>query len=247
DEQIIIGLAALAAISMNNATLYAEAQRELQERREAETALRDALDRQKLLLDELNHRVKNTLASIQSIAIQTKNSISVKYDEPTIEQFYFAFESRLLSLSRAHDLLVKGAWVGVGLDEAIRAAVGPVMVNQNRISVSGPQIILSPNAVVTMNMAFHELACNALKYGALSSEDGSIRVGWNTDGKTVEITWKERGGPKLNEPLSSGFGTRLIERGAMRELGGLAKLHFDRNGLRCVMTVPVSSKVSVVV
>ena len=245
-EQVIIGLASMGAVAMDNASLYLAAQKEIAERAEAETALRAALERQKLLLDELNHRVKNTLATIQSIAIQTKNSIAVKFDAPTIEQFYDSFESRLLSLSRAHDLLVLGAWVGVSFEDAVRAAVTASVVDMSRISIHGPEVSLSPNAVVTMNMVFHELTTNALKYGALSNDTGTIRIDWQNDGDAIVVSWKEVGGPKVERPMSSGFGTRLIERGAMRELGGTAKLHYEADGLKCIMTIPVSAKVSVV-
>lgn len=246
-EQIIIGLASMGAVAMDNASLYLAAQRELSERKEAENALRAALERQKLLLDELNHRVKNTLTTIQSIAIQTRNSIAVSNDSPTIDQFYDAFESRLLSLSRAHDLLVLGAWVGVSFDDAVRAAIAPTVVDMSRVSITGPcDVSLSPNAVVTMNMVFHELTTNALKYGALSTEEGSIRIDWTHSQGLLYVTWREVGGPVVKTPTSKGFGTRLIERGAMRELGGTAKLLYDRDGLKCVMTIPVSNKISVI-
>lgn len=245
-EQIAIGLASMGAVAMDNASLYKAAQQEIAERKEAENALRSALDRQKLLLDELNHRVKNTLTTIQSIAIQTRNSIAIKYDSPTIDQFYDAFEPRLLSLSRSHDLLVLGAWVGVSFNDAVRAAVAPSVVEMGRVFISGPEVTLSPNAVVTMNMVFHELATNALKYGALSGLEGTVRIEWVVDGNTLHVTWKERGGPIVLKPTSSGFGTRLIERGAMRELGGKAKMIYETDGLKCQMNIPVSSKVSVV-
>jgi two-component sensor histidine kinase len=246
-EQVVIGLAAMAAVAMDNASLYLAAQREIVERREAELALRSALDRQKLLLDELNHRVKNTLATIQSIAIQTRNSIAVKYDNPTIDQFYDAFESRLLSLSRAHDLLVLGAWVGVDFEDAVRAAINPSVIDSSRVSITGSSnVVLSPNAVVTLNMVFHELTTNAVKYGALSNEEGTIRIDLKREEGTIAMTWKEVGGPKVSPPMGSGFGTRLIERGAMRELGGSAKLLYEPDGLKCIMNIPVSAKVSVI-
>lgn len=246
-EQIITGLSSMGAVAMDNANLYLAAQREIAERKEAENALRAALERQKLLLDELNHRVKNTLTTIQSIAIQTRNSVAVKYESASIDQFYTAFESRLLSLSRAHDLLVVGAWVGVGLDAAIRAAITPTLVDMSRVSIFGPaDVTLSPNAVVTMNMVFHELTTNAIKYGSLSQDRGTVKIEWKLVDGQLAISWKEFGGPLVNSPVSSGFGTRLIERGAMRELGGAAKMIYDSDGFKCLMTIPVSSKISVV-
>ncbi len=242
--QAIIGLASMGAVAMDNASLYLAAQREIAERVEAEAALRAALERQELLLDELNHRVKNTLMTIQSIAVQTRNSL--KSVSPSIDDFYQAFESRLLSVSRAHDLLVAGAWSGVALEDAIRAAITPSVVDPMRITLTGASgVTLNANAAVTLNMVFHELSTNALKYGALVSDEGGIFVDWCCDDAGVSIIWKERGGPSVTQPVSSGFGTRLIERGAMRELDGSAELLYEPDGLKCVMKIPVSTKVSV--
>lgn len=242
--QAIIGLASMGGVAMDNASLYLAAQREIAERVEAEAALRAALDRQELLLDELNHRVKNTLMTIQSIAVQTRNSL--KSASPSIDEFYHAFESRLLSVSRAHDLLVVGAWSGVALEDTIRAAITPNVVDVTRFALTGRVgVILNANAAVTLNMVFHELSTNALKYGALVGEGGTISVDWCWCDDEVSITWKERGGPSVTEPVSSGFGTRLIKRGAMRELDGAADLIYETDGLKCVMKIPVSAKVSV--
>jgi two-component sensor histidine kinase len=120
------------------------------------------------------------------------------------------------------------------------------VIDMGRVSISGCDITLSPNAVVTLNMVFHELATNALKYGSLSNKEGTVRIDWQLTDNTLAVSWKELDGPRVKRPLSSGFGTRLIERGAMRELGGSAKLVYESDGLKCLMTIPVSSKISVV-
>ncbi len=246
-EQIIQGLVAMGAVALDNANLFEEASREIEERKQVEDALRKALEQHQTLLDELNHRVKNTLATVQSIALQTRNSINIT-DQPDYDAFYDAFESRLLSLSRAHNLLVTGSWLGVSLEDAIRAAIEPILKDMSRITVQGPRVVLSPNALVTINMMFHELAANACQYGSFhpSTPKGSIRVTWEHVAGEVRVGWREVGGPRVVEPLGHGFGTRLIERNAPRELGGSAKLSFQKTGLRCNMNFPVSAKVIVV-
>lgn len=238
-DDIIVGLSSIAAIAMDNAVLYTNAQKEIAEKVEAERALRNALTRQKMLLDELNHRVKNTLATIQSIAIQTKNASHID----NIDVFYNAFEERLMSLSRAHNLLVQGSWEGVQLKDTILSATNSMTLT-DRVDVEGPAVLLSPNAAVTLNMVFHELTTNALKYGALYSTEGRIIVSWMILDHKVIIEWREEGGPKVIEPNTRGFGSKLIERGAMRELGGIAKLFFNPSGLECHMIIPMSPKVS---
>ncbi len=197
--------------------------------------------RQRLLLDELNHRVKNTLATVQSIAVQTRKFVSDPF------AFDEAFLMRLEALARAHDLLTERSWEGASLEDVLRRTLAPYAASDDgRVTLLGPRIRLSPNAAVSLNMAFHELATNAVKFGALSTSDGRIEVHWRAsregDGEVVGIDWREAGGPEVIVPVRRGFGSRLIEHGLARELEGEAQLVFGPKGLHCRMRFPVSSK-----
>ncbi len=209
------------------------------------TERKAAEHRQRLLLDELNHRVKNTLATVQSIALQTRRSVSEPFG------FDEAFQKRLEALARAHDLLTERSWEGASLDDVLRRTLAPYASDAGkgagaRVRLRGPKLRLSPNAAVSLNMAFHELATNAAKFGALSAADGRVEVEWWTadgdDGDIVGIDWRERGGPQVTAPVRRGFGSRLIEQGLARELAGEAQLLFDADGLHCRMRFPASSK-----
>ncbi len=207
------------------------------------TARRTAEERQRLLLDELNHRVKNTLATVQSIAMQTLSD-----DEGLDSALRRAFNSRLLALAAAHDLLTEAAWQGASLDEVIRRTLTHCIPGDptSRISAGGPAVRLSPNAAVTLSMAFFELATNAMKYGALSTPAGRVEVRWRADGAKNEIVldWREMGGPPVSVPSRRGFGSRLIERGLSREFGGSAQLSFLPGGLWCHIRLPLSAKLA---
>jgi two-component sensor histidine kinase len=200
---------------------------DLSERRRAEK-------RQKLLLDELNHRVKNTLATVQAITAQTLRTA------PSPEAFQTAIEDRLLALSQTHDLLTEGSWEGVGLRDLlmkVMAAYGTL--DCGRLAMQGPPIWLGPRAVVTLGMAFHELATNAAKYGALSPPSGRVEITWGVLAGDLRIDWQERGGPPVAAPRRRGFGSRLIERGIAQGLSGAAHLAFEGDGIRCTMEIPL--------
>ena len=204
------------------------------------TARKAAEERQLLLLDELNHRVKNTLATVQSIALMTRRTIA----HPAA--FNEAFSGRLHALACAHDLLTAVSWQGASLSEVIERTLAPYLVagETDRIRLSGPLVRLGPNATVTLNMAFHELATNAAKYGALSTPTGRVEVEWaiDADASAITIAWRESAGPLVTVPTRRGFGMRLIERGLPHEMGGEAKLVFRPDGLHCQIRVPLSAK-----
>jgi PAS domain S-box-containing protein len=207
------------------------------------TARKTAEERQRLLLDELNHRVKNTLATVQSIALQTRRGTE------TLETFETAFLSRLEALARVHDLLSQVSWEGASLASVVHQTLAPHLADGDRIgrlTLGGPDIRLGPNAAVTLTMAFHELATNAAKYGALSAPAGQVDVQWRTDHPTapgeVEIIWRESGGPPVAAPSRRGFGSRFVERGLAREFDGDVELDFLRDGVRCRMRIPLSVK-----
>lgn len=194
-----------------------------------------AQEQQRLLLDELNHRVKNSLATVQSIAAQTlRNS-------PEPRAFRAAFEARLLSLSATHNLLTASSWRGAALTDILNFELGPHGVE--RYDLDGPAVELTSSEALALCLLFHELATNAAKYGALSRAQGQVSIDWrveqNGDGARLELHWVERGGPQVAPPSRRGFGSRLIERSLQGEIGGEARLDFKPDGLLCAVSLPL--------
>ncbi|HSN69934.1 MAG TPA: PAS domain S-box protein [Steroidobacteraceae bacterium] len=201
--------------------------------------------RQQLLMNELNHRVKNMLTVVQSLATQTVTSTG--YDTGT---FPVMFSARLRALAGAHDVLTRGGWEGTTLEAVIEVALLPFCDDQSdqRCVVSGgPEVHLSPNAAVSLSLAFHELATNALKHGALGSPDGRVEVCWNftpaAAPEFLEISWRERGGPPVTAPSRQGFGTKLIQRALTREFNGSTRVEFAPEGFECHMRLAVSDRI----
>jgi two-component sensor histidine kinase len=181
-----------------------------------------------LLIEELNHRVKNTLAVLQSIATQTFRSAS----RPEREKF----EGRLGALAEAHNLLSQEKWQGAELREVIARVLQPYLLNTpERMRMFGPQVPLSPRLAVVLSMIVHEIATNAAKYGALSNDTGTVAVDWEileeSDGRKLRLIWTEAGGPPVTAPVQRGFGSRLIERSARDQLGGEATVDFLPRGV----------------
>jgi two-component sensor histidine kinase len=200
------------------------------------TARKAAEQRQALLIHELNHRVKNTLATVQSLAAQSQQGADPAVGEPFIE--------RLFALSRVHDMLSETAWEGASLRDVVTRTLEPYDETTRRFTVSGPVVNLAPNAAVSLNMVFHELATNATKYGALSVGEGRIDIAWRAQAGVLLIDWRESGGPAVTEPPRRGFGSRLIERGLARELDSDARLVFEPQGLSCHIRLPLSEKLT---
>ena len=196
------------------------------------TQMREHEERQKLLLDELNHRVKNTLAAVQSVAVQTLT----KSCDP--QEGRELFIERLLALSNTHNLLVKHAWEGASFHEIVEAALKPY---GRAYRYDGPDLRLDPNFAVSLGMAVHELATNALKHGAWRDE-GQVSIVTDADDIGVRITWRESGGPPVSEPARRGFGSRLLQRGVAGELGAKVTLDFPREGLICSIEAPASPR-----
>jgi two-component sensor histidine kinase len=183
---------------------------------------------QNLLLDELNHRVKNTLATVQAMAIQTMKGVDLCARD--------AFLARLFALSSQHDLLTLDNWEGASLEGVVRRALRPWREDEHvRFQVTGPAVHLNPKRALALGMAFHEMATNAARYGALSNATGAVNVRWAIlpDGKALKFTWEERGGPPVTAPQHRGFGLRLIEHGMEREISGKVTLDFRPEGLVC--------------
>lgn len=196
---------------------------------------------QQLLLDELNHRVKNTLAVVQSIAVQTLGRAAE--GAAPVEHF----QARLLALAKAHDLLTASRWAGTCLRDVVEMAIGPCMGHGlERFSVDGPAVRLCPRPSLALSMALHELCTNAVKYGALSVPGGRIGIHWYTHhgstGPRLRLEWRERGGPPVMPPARRGFGTRLVERGLRHDLGGEVVLAFDPRGVTCDIDVPLRER-----
>jgi PAS domain S-box-containing protein len=204
---------------------------DITERKRAET-------RQRLLLNELNHRVKNTLATVQSIAAQTLRA------NPSPAAFREAFESRLTALSQTHNLLTEQNWEGASLREVFDAEL-EAFGGRGRVTFDYPRDVrLAPKAIVALGLAVHELATNAVKYGALSANDGGVRLAWRVEpdaAPRLRLTWTEHGGPPVAPPDRRGFGARLLEKGLAGELCGAVRLTYDTNGLVCDMTLPMRS------
>jgi PAS domain S-box-containing protein len=190
----------------------------------------------KMLIDELNHRVKNTLATVLSIVGQALRGAS---DPAEIRQ---SIESRLFALSRSHDILTREDWRGVGLLDLVHDALEPFGITDARAPrfvIQGQNIRLSPKATLVLSIVLHELATNALKHGALSNQAGSIRIDWSTEQRAADsrliFRWKERNGPPVSPPSRKGFGSNMIEGGVPYELDGTARLDYRADGLLCTI------------
>ena len=194
----------------------------------------------KMLIDELNHRVKNTLSTVQSIVWQTLRTPS---DLKVIRD---SIESRLFALSRSHDLLTREKWESAGLLDIVHDALEPFGVSggrADRIAVTGENIRFPPKSALALGIAFNELATNAVKYGALSNAAGSILIEWTMEttpaGQRLLLNWKEKNGPPVTPPSHKGFGSRVIERGLAHELEGTIHLDYRPDGLVCTMDIPL--------
>lgn len=193
----------------------------------------------RLMVDELNHRVKNTLAIVQSIAHQTfRGTAAATGALPT-------FEDRLAALAKAHGLLTRESWESVDLGELIGEAVHGHIGQGERFTIGGPAVRLAPKTAVTIAMALHELSTNAAKYGALSVDGGRITIDWSVsreDGVPLPalcLCWRESGGPRVIAPTRRGFGSRMIERALAAELHGKVTLDFRPEGVVCTIEAPL--------
>jgi PAS domain S-box-containing protein len=196
-------------------------------------------ERTKLLIDELNHRVKNTLSTVQAIVAQSLR------DERDARDARKAIEARLQSLSSSHNLLTRANWEGAALHDVVSEAMRPFLRSNHtgQISVEGQQVRLRPKVALSLGMALHELATNASKYGALSIATGQVEVWWApfiVDNAThLEFFWRERDGPLVKPRSRRGFGSRLIEQGLAHELGGRAHLEYLPSGINCKISFPL--------
>ena len=231
DEELITGIASQAAIALDNARLFADAQREIEQRRRAE-------QHQQLLINELNHRVKNTLAIVQSLAQQSFTG----RNPPEVARA--SFDARLSALSAAHNLLTRQHWSETSLAQTIETSVSATAgTNNSRVRMDGPDVMLAPQTAVSVAMAMHELCTNAIKYGALSNDRGTVSIAWNIEPEDgtprLRLRWSESGGPPVVTPTRRGFGSRMIERGLSSELRGRVEIDFRPEGLVCTIDAPL--------
>jgi PAS domain S-box-containing protein len=202
------------------------------------TERKAAESRQKTLIDELNHRVKNTLATVQSLAGQTARCAE------NVPDFIATFNTRLFALARAHDLLSKRHWEDAPLDLLVHDLFKPLAeAGKGRVSVDGPSVNLNSRAALGITMVVNELITNAAKYGALSAKEGAVTFTWRVreagDKRSLEFDWREHNGPTVNAPTRRGFGTRLMERCIEGDLSGEFDLAFEPQGVTCRMSVPI--------
>ena len=205
------------------------------------TERKSADARQRLLVNELNHRVKNSLATVQAIAAQSLRGQDVS---PAARERFLA---RLVALARANDVLVAEAWTAASL-----ASVAAEMANPHgdgeRFTIAGPDVHLAPQTATAMALGLHELATNAAKYGALSTPEGRVSLTWGLEGegaaRRLRLTWRESGGPPVGQPGPPGFGSRLIERGLASELKANVRLDFASTGVVFSLTAPLSEAIT---
>jgi PAS domain S-box-containing protein len=189
------------------------------------------------LIDELNHRVKNTLSVVQSIVWQALRSAP----DPKVARE--AIESRLFALSRSHDLLTRENWNGAGLCQVISEALQPFTGAESaRIRLIGEIVRFPPKTALALSVVFNELGTNALKYGALSNAEGMVRIAWNIleapGDRRLILKWEETGGPPVKPPSHKGFGSNAIERGLTHEFGADVLLDYRPDGLVCTIDIP---------
>jgi PAS domain S-box-containing protein len=191
--------------------------------------------RMELLMDELNHRVRNTLAIVNSIASQT-----LKHT-PSVQEFRTAFGGRIAALAKTHTLFAATKWTTSTLREVIVQQLEPYTRGRaDALTITGPRLLVNPKQALTLSLVFHELAANAVKYGALSVPTGQVEIGWEIDPeRKLRLTWQESGGPRVAPPDRRGFGSQLIEFNVAHEFGGDALLDYQPDGVKCLLGIPL--------
>lgn len=201
----------------------------------SEHIAREALN---LINEELKHRVKNTLAVLGAVAKQTFLNTSSKAD---LEKY----QGRLAAFGRAHDLLTTANWAAAPLEQVVSTALNPYDTDAGRITLSGPPLVVQSRQALALSLAIHELATNALKYGALSVPNGRVSISWAADDRVSKpqfvFEWSETGGPPVVEPGRAGFGSRLISRALEDDFRGNVKISFRSGGLTCTLTTPLEN------
>lgn len=179
-----------------------------------------------LLNRELDHRVKNTLATVQSVVLQTLRDASVP------QEVAGAVSGRIQALARSHDVLTSEAWASAPIADVIQGALEPTHDSYGaRITVEGPNLRLKPRVATMLSLAVHELASNAKRFGSLSGPRGSVAVTWTIEDRHLRLEWRESGGPTVSEPTTRGYGMRVVERVLAAEFAGTARIDFEPSGI----------------
>jgi len=223
-ELLVSAIAAQAGLALENAKLHRAAEIEIAERKKAEAA-------KQLLVNEIRHRIKNTLGMVQAMARQTLHAAPAQERD--------AFVSRLHAMNDAHEVLTGHDWQSADIQETVERAMRPFGVGDGlRVSLAGPSFALNPNKALFLAMLLHELGTNAVKYGALSNLAGRIDVGWDSaeekGRKALVLHWRESGGPEISQPTRKGFGSRLVESVVKAEQGS-SELIYAPEGFRCTI------------
>lgn len=194
-------------------------------------------EHREVLVGELNHRIKNVMATVQAIASQTLSTAG------SMEEAKETFGSRLVALGKSHDLLTRENWAGADLGDIVSDTVEPHAVGPDRFRIEGPHLRLEPSAALSIAMALHELATNAAKYGALTTDEGQVHINWQLagDGKDrrLALQWRESGGPPVNPPTRKGFGSRMVQKVLAGELGAKVRVAYEPSGVVCTMHAPM--------
>jgi two-component sensor histidine kinase len=235
-EQSLSGIAAQAAVALENAHLFKAAEDEIAQRKEIET-------QQQMLLAELNHRVKNTLAVVLAIAQQTARTSS------TMEHFGEVFRGRIMALANAHTLLTAGNWLTTSLRCLVATALEPYSDPEGgRVYISGPEVMVPPKQALALSLVFHELATNASKYGALSKSGGTVHIEWSpAEDEMLSLRWREHVEGGVEKPEHEGFGSRLITMNVSREVGGSVHREYAPDGLDAELLLPWDPSTSEIV
>ena len=220
----------VSEVALADRPLFTGIIRDITERKQAE-------QQRNLLMAELSHRVKNTLATVISVAQRTFHGSA------SLEEARAAFDGRIRALAKTHERMAETSWTGAQLDKVIGDELTPYRSGDGtNVRVSGPDVMLNPKFAVAMGMAAHELATNAAKHGALSVPGGSVEIDWNfvrPDDRQLRLRWIEHGGPEVSSPKRSGFGRLLLERGLAHQLRGKVQLDFAKEGLACTIVFPL--------
>jgi light-regulated signal transduction histidine kinase (bacteriophytochrome)/CheY-like chemotaxis protein len=197
---------------------------------------KESAERNQLLMAELDHRVKNTIANIQALVVQTSRSAD------TLTGFVKGLDGRIQSMAKAHSLLSQSRWEGASIDKLLREELNAYAIGNFAVVLSGIDFLLTPKSALSLSLAVHELATNAGKYGALSTSSGRVTVSWRlADVGGIELSWSETDGPPVEPPTHRGFGSTLIERALAMETGGTAIIHYRRTGVVCEIILPSTS------
>ena len=221
----------VSEVQLGDRRMFTGTVRDITERKRAE-------EHRDLLVAELSHRVKNALATVQSVAEQTLD------DDSCSRVVRDTFDGRIRALAQTHSRLAESSWAGVGLREVVADEMAPYRREETgNVVIDGAEVVLVPKIALSLGMAFHELATNAAKYGALSRQEGRVRITWllklEGEKRMLVIRWEEENGPPVAPPARSGFGRTLIERGLVFEVRGKVALDFRAPGVVCTIEFPL--------